>query len=134
MLDGVVEIPLSGQPVRPGRLRGTPCPPPLETFVAGPENRLVKLAVRSVLDDAHDGYSPIVLCGPSGSGKSHLAWGLAAACRARFQKRAVAYVPAVDFARELAEAMQTKSSPAHRRGLGTFARETCRSTRINLHT
>jgi chromosomal replication initiator protein len=65
--------------------------------------------VCSVLDDADDGYSPIVLCGPSGSGKSHLACGLAAACRAWFRKQAVAYVPAADFARELAEAMQTKT-------------------------
>ena len=109
MLDGVVEIPLSGQPVRPGRLRDSPCPPPLESFVAGPENRLVAVAVRSVLNDPDDGYSPIVLCGPSGSGKSHLAWGLAAAYRAQFRKRVVAYVPAVDFARQLAEAMQTKT-------------------------
>jgi chromosomal replication initiator protein len=109
VLDGVVEIPLSGKPVGSRPLPGAPSGPALEAFLLGPENGLVELAVRSLLVGADDAYSPIVLCGASGTGKSHLAWGLAAVWTARSQKRAAVYVPAVDFARQLTEAMQTKT-------------------------
>ncbi len=109
MLDGVVEIPLSGRPERSSLPRGSQCAPWMQSFFAGPENRLVELAVASLLNDTDDAYSPIVFCGPSGTGKSHLAWGLATAWKARFRKRAAAYIPAVDFARELADAIQTKT-------------------------
>ena len=52
-------------------------------FIAGPENRLAGQAVRAVLerqvlDAAESDCSPLVLYGPAGSGKSHLARGLAA--------------------------------------------------------
>lgn len=52
-------------------------------FIAGPENRLAGLAVRSVIEraaseTAANDCSPLVLYGPAGSGKTHLARGLAA--------------------------------------------------------
>ncbi|MGH7646386.1 MAG: DnaA ATPase domain-containing protein, partial [Gemmatimonadales bacterium] len=45
---------------------------PLETFAVGPSNRVVLRAVQEVL--AHPGrrYNPLVLVGPSGTGKTHL--------------------------------------------------------------
>ena len=52
-------------------------------FLAGPENRLVEVAVRAVVEGQPNGYNPLVLYGPSGTGKSHLALGLAAAWKAR---------------------------------------------------
>jgi chromosomal replication initiator protein len=108
VLDGVVEIPLSGRPVRSSLLRQGHSAPLLEQFVVGPENRLVEVAVLSLLNDEDD-YSPIVFFGPSGTGKSHLALGLTTAWKARFPKRRAAYLPAGDFVRELVEAVQTKT-------------------------
>ena len=81
----------------------------LGEFVVGPENRLVEVAVRSVLDDTNHAYNPLVLYGPSGTGKSHLALGLAAAWKARFRRRPVVHTMAIDFARELADAIQTRT-------------------------
>jgi chromosomal replication initiator protein len=81
----------------------------LDGFIVGPENYLVEVAVHSILNDPHAGYSPVVFYGPSGTGKSHLALGLAAAWKTYFPKRCAAYVPAIDFARDLADAVQTKT-------------------------
>lgn len=111
MVNGVVEIPLPLGGV--GRGCGSADRKDRETaprgFVAGPENRLVPLAVESVLGDADDGYDPVVFYGPTGTGKSHLALGLATAWKARFRGRPVAYVTAPDFARQLTDAIQTKT-------------------------
>ncbi len=98
-------------------------------FLAGPENRLVEVAVRAVVGGQADGYNPLVLYGPSGTGKSHLALGLAAAwkdrdvagtrrvpdhrphtaCADYIKRRRVVCTTAVDFARELADAIETQS-------------------------
>lgn len=110
-MNGVVEIPLksytpSGGTLPPGEVGlrvGLP------TFVAGPENRLAEVAVQAVLGETDRGYCPIVFHGPSGTGKSHLAVGLAGAWKACFRREPVVYVTAVDFARGLAEAIQTKT-------------------------
>ena len=61
-----------------------------------------------MLEEQPNGYNPIVLYGPSGTGKSHLALGLAANWKARYRKR-MECVSAVDFARELAEAVETQA-------------------------
>ena len=108
MSDGVVEIPLSGRPVPSNLLRQGHTAPLLEHFVVGPENGLVEIAVRSLLN-GDENYNPIVFFGPSGTGKSHLALGLTTAWKTRFPKRRAAYLPAGDFVRELAEAVQTKT-------------------------
>ena len=49
---------------------------PIE-FLAGPENRLAAVAVQSLLDERPSRYNPLVFYGPSGTGKTHLAHGLA---------------------------------------------------------
>lgn len=112
MVNGVIEIPLSGEPLRrrSESPRSEKEPAALETFVAGPENRLAYVAVQSVLDDAEDAYTPIVFYGSSGTGKSHLALGLATAWKGRFRRRPSVYVTATDFVRELADAIQTKTA------------------------
>ena len=88
--------------------RSLPC-----HFLAGPENRLVEVAVRSRRRRSRrNGYNPLVFYGPSGTGKSHLAHGLAAAWKARDRRQRVVCTTAVDFARELADAIET---PGRRR-------------------
>jgi chromosomal replication initiator protein len=67
-------------------------------FIAGPENRLAKVAVEALLDGGA-GYSPVLFCGPSGTGKSHLAHGVAQA------RGGVLFTSGADFARELATAI-----------------------------
>ena len=111
-MNGVVEIPLKGC-VSPGGKSpagGNSSSVGLQTFVAGPENRLAEVAVEAVLGKGDGTYSPIVFYGPSGTGKSHLALGLAGAWKACFRREPVIYVTAVDFARGLAEAIQTKTT------------------------
>lgn len=107
MLDGVAEIPLPGRVAWPNQERSgeaLPC-----HFLAGPENRLLGEAVRSVLDGPAGSYNPLVLFGPSGTGKSHLAQGVAAVWKARDRRQRVVSTTAVDFARELAEAIETQA-------------------------
>ena len=110
-MNGVAEIPLSGRMIRggPGPAGSGENAVALPAFFAGPENRLVEVAVQSVLDGADNAYSPIVFYGRSGTGKSHLAFGLACAWKARFRRRAGVYVTATDFARNLTDAIQTKT-------------------------
>lgn len=107
-MNGVIAIPLPGCPIAPD-VDGDDCSV-LPDFLAGPENRLVETAVRSVLGDRPDGYNPLVLYGPSGSGKSHLAQGLATKWKARHRRRRVEYTTAADFARELTDAIKTQAT------------------------
>ncbi len=121
MADGVAEIPLSGRRLDGGRKDG--CATPACHFMAGPENRLVEIAVGAVLEERPEQetevvdtlsvrsatYSPLVLFGPSGVGKSHIAHGLAAAWKARGRRQRVAVTTAIDFARELADAIESQA-------------------------
>ena len=95
MADGIVTIPWRGSrwpcQAGPERRSGTPGGP--GPFLAGPENRLVEPAVRGVLDQRPAAYNPLVLYGPSGTGKSHLARGLAAAWQESLPRRAVSSIP-----------------------------------------
>jgi chromosomal replication initiator protein len=107
--DGVTSIPLLVKPVgSPDLTRRDPGSALLPEFIIGPENRLVCVAVESILRGTAARYSPIVLHGPSGVGKSHLALGVAAAWTARVRRRPVLYATALDFARELNDAFETQ--------------------------
>ena len=112
MVSGVVSIPLAGRPLdlherAPGD-RSSPVT--LHQFLAGPENRLVEVAVRSVFEHPLATYNPLVFYGPSGTGKTHLARGLETAWKARYhRRRRVQYTTATDFARELADAIETQA-------------------------
>lgn len=79
---------------------------PLTEFVAGDENRLAVVALEELLsakelpsDNAW--LQPLVLTGPSGSGKSHLARGITRHWSRQLGESEVAYFTAIDFAREL---------------------------------
>jgi chromosomal replication initiator protein len=107
MVDGIVDIPLPGRPLGSNGEDGGPAA--ACHFLAGPENRLVEVAVRSVIDQPDTNYNPLVLYGPSGSGKSHVAQGLATVWKARSRRDRVVLTTAVDFARELAEAIESQA-------------------------
>jgi len=122
VVDGVFSIPLSGQPPDGdwGTSQGKDPGPLLPCFVVGPENRLVEVAVRAVLEDPplqamSPCCNPLVLYGPPGTGKSHLARGLAGTLAARCGTRVVVYTTAVDFSRELADAIQAQAVSEFRR-------------------
>jgi chromosomal replication initiator protein len=68
-------------------------------FIAGPENRLAGAATQWLLDSAERSYSPLVLHGPPGSGKSLLAHGFAESCED------AVFTTGADFVREVATAI-----------------------------
>lgn len=107
---GIVSIPLPGLPlgVTPDALGGRPLA--LAEFLAGPENHLADAAVRAVLDEVIGKYNPLLFCGPSGTGKSHLALGLAHVWRVRRGRRGVETIAAADFARELGDAIAAQAT------------------------
>jgi len=111
VVQAVVEIPIPGRALL-ATGEATPSErelPTLPAFVAGPENRLVEVAVRSLLANVDRHYNPIHLYGPPGSGKSHLAHGLARVWKSRLH-RSIVCTSAREFARGLAEAIQTKTT------------------------
>jgi len=98
---------------------------PSDSFVAGPENRLAVPALERLLvgddlagcDLAGNGladatapaiplelFNPLVLLGPTGIGKSHLARGIMRHWQALLGESAVEYLTAIDFARQLRDA------------------------------
>ncbi|MGW8257239.1 MAG: DnaA/Hda family protein [Thermoguttaceae bacterium] len=110
MADAIIDIPLPVQALgkQTDRQKSALVAGAASHFLVGPENRLVQVAVRSALEEKPNGYNPLVFYGPSGTGKSHLASGIAAAWKTRNRRRAEC-VAAVDFARELAEAIETQA-------------------------
>jgi len=121
-VDGVFSIPLSGQASSSdwGPAQRMDPGPLLPCFVVGEENRLIEAAVHAVLENPRPQSSPpcgnpLVFYGPPGTGKSHLARGLYDVLAGRRRSRAVVYSTAVDFARDLADAIQAQAVGAFRR-------------------
>jgi chromosomal replication initiator protein len=110
MADAVIAIPIPGQnqllPCGNSERLGTALPG--QGFLAGPENRLAEVAVRWILRGPPNGWNPMILYGPNGSGKSHLALGLAAAWKEKHRRQRVECTTAMEFARELAEAIEAQ--------------------------
>ncbi|MEX2142791.1 MAG: DnaA/Hda family protein [Pirellulales bacterium] len=77
-------------------------------YLAGPENRTLVEAVDSLLRESPSPYNPLVLWGPPGTGKSHIALGIARHWRSH--DRHVIYTRGADFARGLASAVETKTT------------------------
>lgn len=104
MVHGILTIPLLG-PVAgsPGELNQPAHP--LGDFIAGPENTLAVGAIRSCLDCTAAPYSPLVIYGPHGSGKSHLARGLAAWWQKHFPQSSVTCLAASEFAQDYARSL-----------------------------
>ena len=111
MASGVVEIPLTGPPLENDLSPSFPSAASfaLPQFVAGPENRLVEVAVAAVLKEPATNYCPLVLYGPSGTGKTHLSNGLFRAWKGQHPRRPAVLVTASDFAREYRDAVETKT-------------------------
>ena len=123
MVNGVFTIPLSGQPA--ASLHGAVSlrdavslqntAHPLSEFVAGPENLLVASALRPFLDRTATHYNPLVLYGPHGSGKSHLAQGLSQWWRQHFPAEKVLCLAGSEFAHAYASAIEGQRLESWRR-------------------
>jgi chromosomal replication initiator protein len=126
MLDCITEIPLTGRVLAPPNspLRAAAKRDPLPAFVAGPENRLVAGVIGSLIDSADQSdvaavaqcIAPtvLVLFGPSGTGKSHLAYGLVRHWQAKLGDASALYTTAADFRHLLNDAIKRQSEPEFR--------------------
>jgi chromosomal replication initiator protein len=123
MVDAVFSIPLVanlpvGEPESEAPARGAHGGNGLGSeFLAGPENRLIAVAIAALLDESAPHYNPLIIHGLSGTGKSHLARGLAAKrlLRADADSAAIVFITGADFARLLHEAIQGESTASFRR-------------------
>jgi chromosomal replication initiator protein len=105
-VESVQKVPLRLPPVTI-RTRAAVVPQPLlPYFYAGPENRMAAFVCGSQESISQRG-NPLLLHGPSGSGKSALALNIAAAEAALREKPKVLRLPAIDFARRYAEAVDS---------------------------
>lgn len=97
----------------------------MRQFVSGPENRLALSAIQRLLDRSSPrargadqaagvSYSPLVLYGSPGTGKSHLARGLAAEWQRRRKPSRVVVLTASEFAGQYAEAIEQRTVDAWR--------------------
>ncbi|HKD37992.1 MAG TPA: DnaA/Hda family protein, partial [Pirellulales bacterium] len=85
-------------------------------FLAGPENQLIRAAISVLLDEPAPRYNPLVICGPSGTGKTHLARGLAAKrlLAGDAKSSRVVFVTGADFARLLHDAINADATATFR--------------------
>jgi chromosomal replication initiator protein len=141
-VNGVLSIPFAGWTAdpefRPAAERQRA--PNLCEFVVGPENRYVPFAVEKLFQTAPlalqppDNFdirfpesgdtsareplgnpcSPLVFHGPPGTGKSHLAFGIADQWRSHHQGSSVVYVTAADYARQFHDAIESRTVEAWR--------------------
>lgn len=100
--------------------------PGLPCFIAGPENRLAVVAIERLLAGDHLSaaapfFYPLVLTGPTGSGKSHLARGIARHSHQLLGEGAVEYLSAIDFARQLRSARDDGELDAFRKRLSNLS-------------
>lgn len=88
-----------------------PLPSPMPAFMrasleTGNANQLALKAFDAVLEHPGQRYNPLLLHGPSGVGKTHIAHALGNAVRAAWPRKAVACLSAASFVEELIAAMQ----------------------------
>lgn len=103
MISGLFSLPLASADAAAGLPSG-----PAETFVAGPENALVRTLADAANADPV-AYNPLVLCGSAGVGKTSLAHSLAARRRVRLGLKNVIATSGADLARGLAHAIENDS-------------------------
>jgi chromosomal replication initiator protein len=107
VVNGVVTLPLAGP--QPNALRRSSAPEfdgaVAAEFVVGPENRLAAAAAEAFFQGRSQHFSPLVIYGPSGSGKSHLAQGLARWWRAALPSASVLVTCGSELARDYAAAL-----------------------------
>ena len=86
----------------------------LREYVGSEENRLVQFAAESLLDRNLQ-YNPLVFYGPTGTGKSFLALGLAERWRQQYPQDTVIVTCGPDFARSYANAVDTDNLSTFRK-------------------
>ncbi len=109
MASSVASIPLPGVALGAGGGFSARSAQPLalRSFYAGPENLLVAVAVEGVLDPAQPRFSPLLLLGPSGVGKTHLAQGIARRWSETGQPGEAVYLTGSEFAKQFAAAIES---------------------------
>lgn len=115
MVSGVFSIPLEAcsLPSFEAGPHGSPDMQGLREYIGSDENRLVQFAVESLFAESSH-YSPLVFVGPSGTGKTLLASGLAERWRQAHPNQVVVSTCGADFARSVAYAIDTDSLVAWR--------------------
>jgi chromosomal replication initiator protein len=119
-MDGVFTIPLSDHDARAedplcrSQCRSTPATS-APVFFAGDENRLAAAAVHSVFRPTGCSFNPLVLCGPSGIGKTQLSRALLHRWKLSHENSRVVYQTGAEFARQYADAIETQSLSEVRR-------------------
>lgn len=82
-------------------------------FVTGPCNRVAAAAARSVIDDDGLGPNPLVLYGPTGTGKTHLLEAVAAGSKSRSAKPL--FLTAEEFTHRFIQSTRTNRTSSFRR-------------------
>lgn len=111
LISGLFSLPLAPLADPPEASLRAASGPPIEDrrFLAGPENMLVRSLVQAALADPIV-YNPLVLCGPTGVGKSSVALALAAQRRERFGLKQVVSTTGADLLRGLKHAIESDST------------------------
>ena len=104
MVNGIFSIPFSTLQSAANETSRRSSPLPLREYIGSDENLLVKTAVEAVLQGQSD-YSPLVLHGPAGTGKTMLALGVAELWREEYPDQPVVVTCGADFARSYAIAV-----------------------------
>jgi len=112
VVQGVYSIPLPGHDF--GGAAGQGSAQGLSDFVAGPENAIVAKVLRSYLDRTDGFASPLVVYGPPGSGKTHLARGMTDWWRRHYPTESVLGLTGAEFAQAYRAAVADDRLPALR--------------------
>lgn len=118
MISSVFSIPLEAENSRANRLDrdGTSREGMLREYIGSQENRLVEFAVSSLFE-RKPRYNPLLLYGPTGTGKSFLALGLSERWQQLYSHETVCVTCGPDFASSFANAVDTNDLPAFRRSI-----------------
>src|SRR5262249_10010049 len=87
----------------------------LAEFVVGACNRVAHASAQSVVEEPGQGANPLVLYGPTGTGKTHLLEGIYAGLRKRNTDEKVLYVSAEDFMNRFVGSMHQGKQEAFRK-------------------
>lgn len=117
----VISIPLSNRStaVTVAARRERPNLALADEFILGPENQLASAAVKAVFEEQAHRLTPLVFFGPSGTGKTHLAQGLADWWHRHHPTSLVVSVTGGEFAQHYADAVETDRVSAWRAKLKT---------------
>ncbi|HVT30859.1 MAG TPA: DnaA/Hda family protein [Lacipirellulaceae bacterium] len=132
MIDQLSEIPLLGRVLAPLYASNESSSPRRASlgFVAGAENRLVAAALNQWMQLAADGNEAtsirpiapklLVLFGPNGTGKTHLALGLVRYWNDRHRNETATYLTAADFYRQYIDAIKQNAVADFRRAIRAY--------------